>query len=245
MTNLESPQPEPQRPETTTGDGEQSHIPSAEETRSVDDVISDALAEAAAADSEIPEWGARAIARSLAAQTDAPTPALHALDVTADADLEAVSAEVMPLYNQPDCPDSVRRQIDYLLTFLLGRQRPLEAPAVTGGATAPRELPERAQEGIRLYGDAFRAFLKLPDISADAPDLLETFGECYLDRFASMDDILDSLTERHYWQVAIDELADRLGIPGYIVLDQELIADHTRDTWDIVRYGGALYVFDK
>lgn len=245
MTNLESPRSEPERQQTMPDPAEQSQVPPCGEPRGLADVIADALAQAEAIGSEIPEWGARAIARSLAARIDTPTPSLNDFDLTADADLKDISREVMPLYNEPDCSDGVKRQIDYLLTFLLRRQHPLKVSTAGGDTITSRQLTERAHEGIRLYGDAFRAFLKLPDISVDAPALLETFDECYIDRFASMDDLLDSLTERNDWQSAVDRLADQLGIAGYITLDQEGIAAHARDTWDIVRHGDALYVFEK
>lgn len=244
MTNPEHPQPKPDTPETTPWGTTRKDTPSADEARSEDDVITNALAQAEASGDEVPEWDARAIAESLAAQSDEPTPALDDFSTGGDGDPEAISVEVMPFYNRPDCPPGLKRQIDYLLTFVLNQPR---HPDIRGAQPEPdaHEWPPAIQESIAFYGDAFRAFLTLPDIHPNDPGILDTFHECYVGRFFTMDDVLDSLTERRYWQVAVDQLADRLGVPGYIVLDQELIADHTRETWDIVRYGGALYVFDK
>jgi len=211
-------------------------------------VIGDALVEADTTGGELPDWGARAIARSLADHHDGPTPALSRLAETGDGTLEAIGDEVRPIYNQPGISPDVKRQIDYLLTYLLDRERPT---ATTPGspteplATTEVTLSPQALEGVREHGDAFRAFLTLPDTKPDDPGLLDSFHEFYVGRFTTMDQLLDSLTEIALWEREIDALAERHGIPGYISLDLEAIKDHVRNTWDIVAYHGALFVFDK
>ena len=218
--------------------------------RAVDlaNIIGDAFDEADASGGELTEWGARAIARSLADQDNEPSPALESFAVTGEGDLEAISREAMPIYNQPSCSAWTKQQIDYLLTILLDRARSTLA-ATTSPAestdTSEETLSPQAIEGINQHGDAFRAFLKLPDINQHDPNLLDSFHEFFVGRFASIDHLVDNLTEIALWEREIDALAERHGIPGYISLDLEAIKDHVRDTWDIVSYRGALYAFDK
>ena len=103
--------------------------------------------------------------------------------------------------------------------------------------------PSAAQSGIDHYGAPFRAFLRLPDVRPDDPELVDMFRDTYVGQFVSMDDIVDSLTEITSWEAEISSLAERLGISGYITLDRAGIADRVRDTWDIVPLDGSLYVF--
>lgn len=212
--------------------------------RAVDlaNIIGDAFDEADASGGELTEWGARAIARSLADQYNEPNPVLERFADTGESDLEAISREAMPIYNQPSCSAWMKQQIDYLLTFLLDRARSTPAESKD---TSEQTLSPQAIEGINQHGDAFRAFLELPDINQNDPNLLDSFHEFFVGRFASIDHLLDSLTEIALWEREIDALADRHGIPGYISLDMEAIKAHVRDTWDIVSYRGALYAFEK
>jgi hypothetical protein len=100
-------------------------------------------------------------------------------------------------------------------------------------------------EGIETYGDAFRAFLWLPDTDPRSADLLASFREFYVGSFASMNELIDELTEVRQWQAAIDELAAGLGFTGLVFLDRERIAALAHDAWDIVPIDGRLYVFNK
>jgi hypothetical protein len=101
------------------------------------------------------------------------------------------------------------------------------------------------EEGIREHGDAFRAYLQLPDIDPHRHDLLQTFHEFYIDTFVSMDALLDELTDIRAWTDAINEVASRCGIDGMISLDRVKIEAVAHETWDIVEIGGRLYVFAK
>lgn len=212
------------------------------------DVIDDAFAQAEASGGELPEWGARAIAQSLADQQNEPTPALRAFAESGEGDLEEISREAIPIYNQAGSSPSVKRQIDYLLTFLLDRGRPAATPAPTGtGTSETADEPHSAQaaEGIYQHGDAFRAFLELKDVDEDDPSLLDNFREFYVGGFASFDALMSGLTDIDLWKREIDALAEELGIPGYVMLDMAALETHTLETWDIVPYNGAFYAFDK
>jgi hypothetical protein len=213
------------------------------------DVIGDAFVEAEASGGELPEWGARAIARSLADLHGESAAALHEFAVSGNGNLEAISREAMPIYNQPDCSPWARKQLDYLLTFLLNRGKAADtAPAPlaeSAPGTADEILSPQAIEGINQLGDAFRAFLELPDVDQNDPNLIDNFQQFYVGRFANIEHLLDSLTEIALWEREINMLAERHGIPGDITLDLAAIEEHARDAWDIVTYRGALYAFDK
>jgi len=211
-------------------------------------IIREAFAEAEDSGGELPEWGARAIAQSLVDQQDEPTPALRDFAESGEGDLEAISREAMPIYNQAGCSPWVKRQIDYLLTFLLDRGRPAAtaAPKDTGTSEIAEEhLSVQAAEGIYQHGDAFRAFLELKDVDEDDPNLLDNFREFYIGRFTTFDQLMSSLTDLDMWTREINAVAEELGIPGYVMLDMAALETHTLETWDIVTYNGAFYVFDK
>jgi hypothetical protein len=250
MTNPETPTPHQDRadPERLAA-GEIDLTGSTHQPADLADVIGDAFIEAEASGGELPEWGARAVARSLADHCQEPAIALHNFAVSGDGDLEAISREAMPIYNQPDTPRWVRRQIDYLLTFLLNAHRAIDAtetpPTTDATETVDQPLTAVAIEGLNQHGDAFRAFMALPDTDQHDPNLLDNFHEFYVGRFASMNELLDGLTEVALWTREIDVLAERLGIPGHITLDLAGVEARARDVWDIVAYQGALYVFDK
>lgn len=242
MSNPESPRPEPQPPEAEESGSFPIESGTPNETRDIDAVINEAFAEADATGGELPERGAQAVARALADQSLAPTPALDTFAATGEADLDAIGAEVMPLYNAPDCSAAQKRHIDYLMTFLLDRRRtpgPSEPPVDAD----EQDLPVAVRDSIAFYGDAFRAFLKLPDARVDDAGLLDMFHECFVGRFFSMDEIVRSLTEIDLWEAEADALSDRLGSP--VSLDRQFIVAHVRDTWDIIRFGEAFYVFEK
>lgn len=238
----ESPRPEPQPPAGEQPQAFRNESQPPNESGDIDAVINEAFAEADATGGELPERGALAIARALADHTLAPTPALDTFAATGEADLDAISAEVMRLYNAPGCSEAQKRHIDYLMTFLLDRRRSPDASEPPVDAKE-QDLPAAVRDSIAFYGDAFRAFLELPDARVDGPGLLDMFHECYVGRFFSMDEIVRSLTEIDLWETEAEALSDRLGIP--VSLDYQFIAAHLRDTWDIIRFGDAFYVFDK
>lgn len=119
-------------------------------------------------------------------------------------------------------------------------------PAASAPAAADAEpTTAAAAEGIREYGDAFRAYLALDDVDPASDDLLQTFTEFYIGAFASMDDLLDELTEIRDWEHAIAELAGQWGIDDLVSLDRRKVEHVARLTWDIVELNGRYFVFTK
>ena len=126
-------------------------------------------------------------------------------------------------------------------------QRSLQPPAELA-AEHPQVTDAESdliEQGVHLHGDAFRAFLQLPDSDPTDPQLLALFTETYVGNFVSMNHVLDELTEIDSWQDAVDSFADQQGLSGMVFIDRAAVARQAEDTWDIVRMGGRLYVFNK
>jgi hypothetical protein len=101
------------------------------------------------------------------------------------------------------------------------------------------------RQGLDQHGDAFRAYLQLPDTDPHRDDLLETFQDFYVGTFNNIDELLEQLTEVRDCETAIDRVAAEHGFPGLGHLDRSALARITRDVWDIVVTSGGLHVFEK
>lgn len=206
------------------------------------DLIHDGFLEVEAHGGEMPDWSARAIARLLADGSNDPASALHQFAVTGRGDPDAISAETIPLYIRPDTPAEVRQWIDYLGTYLLHQQ---DQMAPTGLAEPTRLRTPQEIEGIRLHGNAFIAYLSLPDIDPDRKDLLQTFAEVYVGTYTSINHLIDELTEITDWQAALDKVSDQWGIEDLVTLNRAKIERLVRDRWDIVQINNQLFAFEK
>lgn len=108
-----------------------------------------------------------------------------------------------------------------------------------------RPVNPQIEQGIREHGDAFRAYLELPDVDLNRDDLIHTFREFYIGAFASMDALLDALTEIRDCVAAMNNVAASWGFDDMASLDSAKVEGVARETWDIVEINGKLYVFDK
>jgi hypothetical protein len=107
-------------------------------------------------------------------------------------------------------------------------------PSLTQEAPTERANPQVAQ-GLQDHGDAFQAYLQLPDIDPSRKDLLQSFTEFYVGVYDSIDAVIRDLTEDI---ISMDEQAAwaAAGISA-----EEMV----RAGWDIVEVDGKLYVFTK
>lgn len=309
-----------------------------DQTDSLRDVIGDAIVEARGADGEVPEWGARAIARALAnLQHGNPyeVSALHQFAATGTGDAEQITTEAMRLYQDPESTKQVQEWINYLGTYLIhfppsqprggealtqvstyldeAFRRADEAGTTIGADdaraiatliagllpsdsamrafadTAAIDLPRlrseidgltarvlqtpqiratwlprlgayldahqqvdtqpalsaKADEGITTYGNAFRAYLELPDIDPTSADVLTTFHANYVGSFIDTTDLLERLTELSTWRTQVRDFAAGLGIEDLVSIDLAALEGQVREVWDIVTYEGMLYAFEK
>jgi hypothetical protein len=183
----------------------------------------------------ISDEDARAIAAVLAPLAG-PSSAMAVFAETGQVDPAALATECRRLgdrtWRTPEIADWLPRLEGWLTANRSGHR--------SGDATSPQ-----VEQGLAEHGDAFRAYLHLPDVNACAGDLLVTFGEFYIGTYPHMDALLDELTEVRDWEAAIAELATRHGIDGLVSLDRTKVELVARETWDIVEVGGHLYVFTK
>lgn len=97
------------------------------------DVIGDAIGEAEAEGGEVPEWGARTLARALANEREDPLDgALHQFAVTGRLAPEALFDELSELY-QTTGDDQVREWVNWLGTYVIRARDNAETP--------PTEVP--------------------------------------------------------------------------------------------------------
>ncbi|UQS22850.1 hypothetical protein L1857_08485 [Amycolatopsis thermalba] len=318
-----------------------------EQEESLRDVIGDAIGEAEESGSEVPDWGARTLARALANQLDDPqSGALHHFAVTGRADKESIGVELAAIY-EGSADDEIKDWVNWLGTYVVNlpdedttssaagnqEQQPstLEVPingtplekvsaylriafaeadargevisrdaaqaiatllasllpqdsemhrfADIGDAhpallheechrlkahrwqtpdigtwltrfeqylAAQTDLGRRASaterednaqvaEGTRVHGDAFRAYLSLPDVDPNREDLASSFRDTYVGTFDTWAALVRDLTEGVISQEERDRWA-RDGVSAEAVV---------REVFDIVEHHGKLYVFSK
>lgn len=121
---------------------------------------------------------------------------------------------------------------------------PVRVPATLTARDIIR-LGARLEALEEIHEPAFRAFLRLADVNAADPGLVDTFHETYVGRYRTMDTLIDELTEITEWQTAVDELSTRLGIDGMVTIDRSAVERLVRERWDITEEDGVLYVFEK
>jgi hypothetical protein len=107
-----------------------------------------------------------------------------------------------------------------------------EPPSLEAG-----QLPDSSliRYGIGQHGDAFRAYLSLPDVDPERDDLIKSFRDFYIGTYESIEAVVQELADGVVTQDDLDQWA----VDG-ITLD-ELV----RATWDIVELNGRFHVFTK
>jgi hypothetical protein len=220
------------------------------------DVIGDAITEAE--NGGLPDWGARVIARALA-NRQRSFGALHQFAATGRIDRAAMARQLVEIYASTSADDDETREwINWLGSYVVNLVEPEsdtseERPAASvdgdqraetcgdaGNATTEAALTQ----GIRVHGDAFRAFLQL-DGRRDDEEPLHTFNQCYVGAYASMDNLLRELTPVGECEEVVAYVTKVLGFEGLMAIDWAGIEYAARQAWDIVSYGGKLYVFAK
>lgn len=221
------------------------------------DVIGDAITEAENGD--LPDWGARVIARALANQ-QRNFGALHQFAVTGRIDRAAMARQLVDIYARTSADDDETREwINWLGSYVVnlsessGPDTSQEQPDVPVGSDQGAEArgdsgkaatDAAMAQGIRAHGDAFRAFLQLaPRRDDDEP--LHAFNQCYIGAYTSMDTLLRELTPAGECEEVVAYVTKVLGFEGLLAIDWAGIEHAARETWDIVPYGDKLYVFAR
>lgn len=195
------------------------------------DLIGDAMIEAQATGGEVPDWGARAMARHLANYQQASHSALHQFAVMGEADADRVALELAELWKAPKLPRDISTCIDWLGTYLIAQNRKLH--------NASERYSETTRGRIAELGPAYAAFLQLPDVTEDTD--LATFHESYAGMYPSIEALIESVVETL-------DLAKELGESGvdhFTRIDPAKVFRMARETYDIVPLHGRYYCFWK
>lgn len=130
------------------------------------DVIGDAITEATGEDGtgEVPDWGARTLARALANERDDPfSGALHHFAVTGRADSEAIARELADLY-QATADEQIREWINWLGTYVI---RLPDKPAGQAAA-GDHDIEQADAPNIGKSPEEFKATMRRAFAEADA-----------------------------------------------------------------------------
>jgi hypothetical protein len=98
---------------------------------------------------------------------------------------------------------------------------------------------------VEKYGDALRAFLRLRDVDASSPNLIESFEQTFCDTYLDMDDVVRNVTEISEWETELEAWAGERGIGGAVYIDRAAIEEQTREVYDIVELEGRFHVFHR
>lgn len=157
-----SPDEEPHGPNHDRLDpGEIDMTGATRQDESLADVIGDAISEAESGNGEVPDWGARTLARALANERDDPlSGALHHFAVTGRANREAIFEELADLY-QATTDEQIREWINWLGTYVI---RLPDDPV----AAKHTDHPGRSTPDLVTRPEAFGTHLRQAFAEADA-----------------------------------------------------------------------------
>ncbi|MTD46709.1 hypothetical protein GKE82_21050 [Conexibacter sp. W3-3-2] len=202
-----------------------------EQTESLMDVIGDALIEAGD-DGEVPEWGARAMARLLANLLGESGSALHHFAVTGQGTFEQIGQDLDVLWEDPDRTEVTSEVINRLATYLITVERKAHQERAGNFSETTRAL-------IAEHGPAFEAFLQLPDVTEN--NALHGFHEVYYRSFDSLEAVAQDVAESH----EVYQLLEEASLSHVASPDQRLLLKLARQRWDIVPHNKRLYLFEK
>ena len=96
---------------------------------------------------------------------------------------------------------------------------------------------------IEKHGDSLRAFLRLGDVDASSPNLMESFEQTFCGTYLDMEDVVLNVTEMADWETELRQWAMERGIAGAVSIDRATIEEQTREVYDIVELEGRCHVF--
>lgn len=201
-----------------------------EQTESLITVIGDAIIEAGD-DNEVPDWGARVMARFLANRLVEPNSALHHFAVTGHAAYDRIGNELADLW-MASRDDFTSEVINRLGTYLVNERQQVQIKRQVN-------YSEHVRERIHELGPAFAAFLTLPDV--DPVSAEESFHQCYYGSCSSLLDIIAMVADGLEIWARIDEAM----LTDLVSPDPRQLLLLAVERWDIVALGGTYYLFEK
>lgn len=125
----------------------------------------------------------------------------------------------------------------------LGEDRELIYVPATKSGDDIHELAVVLAVLIEKHGDTLRAFLRLRDVDASSPNLVESFEQTFCGTYLDMEDVVLNVTEMSDWETELQQWAMERGISGAVYIDRAAIEEQTREVYDIVELEGRCYVF--
>lgn len=219
---------QPERPEHERMPDDEIDLTGAvEQPASLIDVIGDAVVEAGEG-GEVPDWGARVMARYLANIIGGADSGLHHFAVTANGDHDKMLDELGELWEQYSGDEFVGEIINRLGTYLIATER----DARCSKSPAVAEEPDDASL-------ARQAFLELPDVTTETSDA--DFQESYYRSFPSLEAVAQHVAGSH----EVWELLEATGLSHVASPDARLLLSLAHQRWDIVGHQGRFYLFEK
>lgn len=115
-------------------------------------------------------------------------------------------------------------------------------------AAGPEAQAERFERYLDTYGNAFRAFLTLPDVDPTSPNACDDFDETYLGSYRhDREHVLENVTEYAAVRDEIRQTASSHGWPDDALrIDIDVLWNLTQEVlFDIVDYENEYHVFGK
>ena len=125
----------------------------------------------------------------------------------------------------------------------LGDDRELVYVPATKTGDDIQELAAGLAALIEKHGDSLRAFLRLRDVDASSPNLIESFEQTLCGTYLDMEDVVLNVTEMSDWETELQQWAMERGITGAVYIDRAAIEEQTREVYDIVELKGRCHVF--
>lgn len=219
---------QPERPEHERMPDDEIDLTGAvEQPASLIDVIGDAVVEAGEG-GEVPDWGARVMARYLANIIGGADSGLHHFAVTANGDHDKMLDELGELWEQYSGDEFVGEIINRLGTYLIATERDAR------GSKSPAVAEEPDDASL-----ARQAFLELPDVTTETSDA--DFQESYYRSFPSLEAVAQHVAGSH----EVWELLEATGLSHVASPDARLLLSLAHQRWDIVGHQGRFYLFEK
>jgi hypothetical protein len=169
-----------------------------------------------------------------------PASEIRRFSETGDANPALIHEECQRVQADHGATPAIRSWVERFEQYLaaettLGRQgTSLATPAEAD--TTPDGL--QVLQGISQHGDAFRAYLQLPDVRADSDDLLQRFHDAYLGSVGSVKELLAHIHD------VMTRPADKANI-DLGAMSEAALERSAHLAWDIVEIGGRFHLFSK
>lgn len=100
----------------------------------------------------------------------------------------------------------------------------------------------RIARGIAEHGEAFAAFI---DVVGADETLLDTFDDCYVGTYASIEEYVAASIEMLGWDSELERLRRTSGIGEFLRIDEEHLREALLMDWDVCEGTEGVHVFNR